>query len=107
AMNAQIEVLDYLKEAGAIIQAKNIYGQDALMLVLLIKNNTYGELKTKYLQVQKKLQSHGLGLTMEVDNVGLTRDDYYLGNTDPFTETYLRNIRGYLEKNSLENVYIK
>ncbi len=108
ALNCQMDVLDYLNEIGANIKAKTIYGQDALMLVVLMKNNALsGEAKSKYLEVQKKLQSHGFGLTMEVDNVGLTRDDYYLGNTDPFTETYLKLIRKYLTTCNKEDVFIK
>ena len=96
ALNCQLDVLDILKEEGADIEAKTCYGQDALMLANLLKHNSYGENKRNYLQVIKKLQNHGLGLKMEVDNVGLTRDNYYLGNTDPFTATYLSLIKKYL-----------
>ena len=95
-LNAQLDVLDALKEEGADVEAKTSYGQDALMLANLLKANTFGEDKRTYLHVVRKLQSHGLGLKMEVDNVGLTRDDYYLGNTDPFTTTYLSLIKKYL-----------
>ena len=96
ALNAQLEVLDVLKEEGADVEAKTNYGQDALMLANLIKHDSFGENKRTYLHVVRKLQSHGLGLKMEVDYVGLTRDDYYLGNTDPFTTTYLNLIKKYL-----------
>ncbi len=96
AINRQVEVLEVLKRSDADVLAKNMYGQDALMLANLMKNTVDFETKKKYLPVLRTLQSHGLGVTKEFDNAGISRDDYYLGNTDPYTKAYLNNIKYYL-----------
>lgn len=107
ALNCQIEVLDLLKNQGADIYAKTTFGQDALMLANLMKHTSNYSAKRVYLEVIRTLQNHGLGKSLEVDNVGLTRDDYYLGNTDPFTNFYLKLIQKYMHEKTDGYVYTK
>lgn len=107
SLNAQLEVLDLLKQEGANIEARTNFGQNALMFACLIRDNYDVAVKRKYLKVVKKLMEHGVGNNMHVDNVGLTRDDYLLGNTDPFTKTYLDLIESYINAGNEEVVVLE
>lgn len=96
ALNGHVDALELLKNYGANVNAKNCYGQNALMLVLLMKK--VGDLKVdlKYTSVIIKLKAQGVSLE-EKDKAGFSVDDYIQGKTEPFTKTYLKNIRSYLK----------
>ena len=95
-LNAQVNALCYLFQNGANTLKQNDFGQDALMLVGFInnyKNNfTKNYRKIKYLPIINLIKSQGFENSMNYDNSGLTYKDYYLGETEPFTKTYINKI---------------
>lgn len=102
ALNAQIDALEFLKHYGAKINVKNCYGQNALMLSMLIRNQGDLKVNLKYSKVIIVLKKHGVNL-QEKDASGISTEDYNQGKTAPFTKTYLNNIKSYLK--NPENVF--
>lgn len=91
-IKAKLEVLDYLKLRDVDIFAKTNLGQDALMLTSFVTNdkhlqNLLGVSPSLNLEAVRLLKAHGLGMKLEYDLMGLSQNDYYLGETDPFTNT--------------------
>ena len=91
-IKAELEVLDYLKLRNVDIYAKTNLGQDALMLTSFVTNNkdiqyaldiTSGD----NIKAVRLLREHGLGVKLEYDLMGLSQNDYYMGETDPYTIT--------------------
>lgn len=91
-IKAELEVLDYLKLRNVDIYAKTNLGQDALMLTSFVTNNkdiqyaldiTSGD----NIKAVRLLREHGLGMKLEYDLMGLSQNDYYMGETDPYTIT--------------------
>ena len=91
-IKAELEVLDYLKLRNVDIYAKTNLGQDALMLTSFVTNNkdiqyaldiTSGD----NIKAVRLLREHGLGVKLEYDLMGLSQNDYYMGETGPYTIT--------------------
>jgi len=93
ALRADTEVLEFLYNNGANQNYSNCLGQNAYMLVAFAKNHhdisnmLCGNFK-KYLPVIRLLKNHGVGISQDYDIAGLSRDNYLLGETDPYTNTY-------------------
>lgn len=91
-IKAKPEVLDYLKLRNVDIFAKTNLGQDALMLTSFVTNNKNVQIalnvtSSENIKTVRLLREHGLGMKLEYDLMGLSQNDYYMGATDPFTNT--------------------
>lgn len=91
-IKAELEVLDYLKLRNVDIFAKTNLGQDALMLTSFVTNNKDVQIalnvtSSENIKTVRLLREHGLGMKLEYDLMGLSQNDYYMGETDPFTLT--------------------
>ncbi len=96
ALNGQVDALEFLKHYGANVNEKNCYGQNALMLALLMRNQGNLKVNIKYTSVIVTLKKHNINLD-EKDVAGLSVQDYNQGKTEPFTKTYLNNVKSYLK----------
>lgn len=101
AINGQIKVAMFLEEKGVDVFKMTKEGQNALMLTLLVSHLVReGEIKShknvKFMPMVRYLQSCGLNKNMHCDFLGLTLNDYYLGNFKPFKKHLLTQIHNIL-----------
>lgn len=109
-MYKHIELLDFLKENGAEVLAVNKYSQNALMLAVFINTNRYDSdfyfiPHGHYLDVIRKMRSHGLDACDNYDFLGTSLNDYYLGNTEPYTKTIKNEIIQYFNNLDEEKTF--
>jgi len=110
SLNGQIYVAEFLKEKGANIMHKTKEGQNALMLTVYISQMARsGEFKShrnvKYMPMIRKLREYGLADNMHCDFLGLTLNNYYMGEIAPYQNHLMDEVEYFIDSNrySLEN----
>lgn len=104
SINGQIVVANFLKEKGADVFQKTKEGQNALMLTSFVSqmSRAGGELYThrdvSYPRMIRQLRVYGLDANMHCDFLGITLNDYYMGNFEPFTNHLLEQAKEFLNR---------
>ena len=105
SINGQILVAEFLKEKGADVFQKTKEGQNALMLTSFVSqmSRAGGELSTthrdvRYPRMIRQLRIYGLDANMHCDFLGITLNDYYMGNFEPFTNHLLTQTKEFLNR---------